>query len=843
MPFGLLSFAAPRYPHNGGRAQVNLNFLQIGGDYPFMNHLKTAQYWSFITNPTPTAPVSPDSLDDDGYPTSISNNGIYTRFFIPRQSARSGAYRVKWRGIGTIYCPNATSITGSKTSATADGGSFTFTPTTHDINLGISSIGATHITDLSFVHIDDIDDYDSGAVFNTYFKQKIKDGGFGVLRAMNWFVSNQCQASTWWTRRSPSYAYYSSSEYRPSIYCGETTNSGNDYSAAAPAICSATGAAWDGVLRDKTTVSVIFNVSATQSGLCSLDVGGTGPKNILNMYCNPLTAGGNSYPVGQTYQSLATLVYDSAIDAWIKQGGDAGSNSQGLNNGVPPELFLRLCEEVGAHPYVVAPHYALAPATDYMSSLAAYYRANSPSWMVPLYEGPNEQWNTFTGFTSVYYTSARQAFLNGVKFPGGVLTNTNYAASAMVYPVDVSGGSYVSGQKYMKITLSTTGNAFLKGSRFAFGANWSGVSSLNNQQGYVTGINIDGDPNTITAYVPYVSSMPDGVPASGTYTSGGTITPNANDYYNWYGQAMSELGQIISTEYSGNRAKYQVVCGVQTGTGDTTGNLNNSIPRMTALSYVLRADPQSPFTATPASDWVTTLAITTYFTPSNHGSGTETTQAAAYAGATFTGAISGTTLTTSSAQGTIAIGMTIQGIGDQGAAVAPGTVITGGSGTSWTVNNSQTVPSQRMVGGVDLTVPIDYEATVDSGSGAFTLTKLETLFANWKAWAQGYGVQRMVAYEGGYSPDLSNSNGNSNVDRLRIASKLAPDLETHTLRILNSFVGMTDETFTAEYPSLYLLASNPHINGYSQAVWSVMDDIYQYPPSPQWNAIVAFNNP
>ena len=53
--------------------------------------------------------------------------------------------------------------------------------------------------------------------------------------------------------------------------------------------------------------------------------------------------------------------------------------------------------------------------------------------------------------------------------------------------------------------------------------------------------------------------------------------------------------------------------------------------------------------------------------------------------ATFTGSIAGTALTSSTSAG-IAIGQNIVGAG-----VAPGTVITGGSGTSWTVSPSQTV--------------------------------------------------------------------------------------------------------------------------------------------------------
>ena len=60
--------------------------------------------------------------------------------------------------------------------------------------------------------------------------------------------------------------------------------------------------------------------------------------------------------------------------------------------------------------------------------------------------------------------------------------------------------------------------------------------------------------------------------------------------------------------------------------------------------------------------------------------------------AIFTGSISGTTLTVTNIQsGTIAIGQALFGVG-----VSQETVITGGSGTSWTVNLSQTVSATLM---------------------------------------------------------------------------------------------------------------------------------------------------
>ena len=56
-------------------SQVNLNFLQIGGDYPFLNCIKNAQRWGYLDN---SGLPEPSELDSDGYPIKISHSGVYT---------------------------------------------------------------------------------------------------------------------------------------------------------------------------------------------------------------------------------------------------------------------------------------------------------------------------------------------------------------------------------------------------------------------------------------------------------------------------------------------------------------------------------------------------------------------------------------------------------------------------------------------------------------------------------------------------------------------------------------------------------------------------------------------
>ena len=74
-----------------------------------------------------------------------------------------------------------------------------------------------------------------------------------------------------------------------------------------------------------------------------------------------------------------------------------------MANGVPPEICLQLCIELGMHPYFVTPYLTIDPPTDYMSGLATYCRDNAPAWMVPRFEGCNETWNFAGGFFATRY--------------------------------------------------------------------------------------------------------------------------------------------------------------------------------------------------------------------------------------------------------------------------------------------------------------------------------------------------------------------------------------------------------------------------------------------------------
>lgn len=637
------ALATPAAVFNGGRSQINLNFLQTGGDYPFLNCLKTAQNWNLIDN---SGLPDPSSLDSDGYPIRITNGGVYTVFFVPSQAARPGNYVITWTGNGTIYCGMSnTLVSGSKTS-TNGGGRYVFSTKDTRFVVGISVIGLPHITNLRVFHAADEPAINAGQVFGQMFKARLLEANFGVVRFLNWQSGNTSNVTTWSTRKPISYVFYAAHEFRPGLFAGTTTKVGNAYAASLPGFH----------LADKATVTVRFNASC--DGPCTLNVNGSGAINILSAYTTALTSG--TYPIGGTWQSLATLVYDATLNAWIKRGGDT-SGSAGIDSGCPPELMVQLCAEIGAHPHFVTPMLAIDPATDYMPNLASYCRTNGPAWMIPRFEGPNELWNFAYGFMP-----------------------TSYAVA--------------------------------KAGAYGWGA----------------------------------------------------------DYHNWYGKALSVLGQIVGIAYGLDRGKYQVLCGVQTATATSAGGAAASNARLLSTKYVSQSAPaQSPYNKTAAANWVTHVCTAQYITPSEYGTPQEAKDAAAYAAAP-----------TAAAQAAVATA---------------------------------------------------YANTVTSGPGSFTLPKVAALYANWKGWALSHGIKKMCGYEGGYSPDYT---GVAALDQLRAASKLTPILTSITLQNYETFVGLSDGSFTAEFPSCFQLSGpTPSSNA-----WSVLEDVYQTSVPPQWSGIVKFNH-
>lgn len=793
-----MTFAAA---FNGGKSQVNLNFIQTGGDYPFLNAMKSGQSWGWLDNTS--APVTPDILDSDGYPTSILHTGVYTVFYVPSQADRPGNYVITWDGNGTISCGmDNTLVSGSKTSA-ADSRRYVFSTADTRFVVGISAIGSPKITNIKVFHVDDETLINAGEVFGVKFKQRLVEGNIGVIRFLNWMRGNTTDITTWATRKPQTYAFYAGEEVRSALYAGTTTNVGNAYSVAAPS-------SWSGLV-DKAAVHIVFNASATQSGTCSLNVGGTGAINVLNQYSGPLSTGTNSYPVAGTFVSMATLVYDAVLNAWIKRGGDL--SSAGIDNGVPPELLMRLCAEVGAHPYFVAPKLACSPMTDWHTQLATYCRDNGPAWMVPRFEGPNELWNTAAGFTQTgYANSVANAYGwspsdDYHNWYGRVISTIGQAVSA-VYSANRTRYQVICGVQTSSSPSSS--NARLASTKYILQTPQSGYTATA-ASSWVTHV-------CCAQYITPVDQSNGNMTAEVAAFAGKAFKASIST-------TTMSVTKIIATDCA-PFAVGDTIFGnslFQSSSGPVTnGTKISALPVAQTITAISRANP----------------AVVTVTTPPADGTPVYIAGAATNG---MTQLPNGWYVAKSPSGGTYQLQSVSGSNIDSSAFTAySGSGATSRDAAAITVDKSQTVSSVYMTAATDLTQATTFCASVNNASGNYAVATVAAFYASWKTWAQGFSINKMCGYEGGYSPDYVSGDSTPTI-LLKSASKLDPNLALYTQMNYRNFVGLTDGTFTAEFPSCYKFSGNPSLNNRSGEAWSVLEDIYQTPSPPQWDAMRLFN--
>jgi hypothetical protein len=385
-------------PHNGKRSQVNFWFL--GGSDVFMNYFKVSSRLTFQDN---SGVPAPDTYNENGYLTSVSNGGVYTTFSVPSMDYRPGNYVLGWSGGATRNRRNFTNnlVSGSNTNLSTgvwNGQNgrmviqLTGTPTSAErlaIDIGYNAIDASSpMTDAWFVHEDDEVAYLAEKALGkeprlAEFEERLS--AFGVARFLDWQVINTSML-TLWEHVTPEGAFSYNVPWCPSgVFKGTTTNTGDDYEIAGV-----------GAPADKDTICIKFNANASSSTVTLNGIAVLGP------YGDGLFS--TERPVSGRF---ATLVYDEELDCWLKTGGDSsGLNVTGVQGGVPISICLDICRDLGIHPWFHAPYLALDPPTDFVTELAtackAYVEANA-TWMVPRFEPANEVWNSAAGFYATRY--------------------------------------------------------------------------------------------------------------------------------------------------------------------------------------------------------------------------------------------------------------------------------------------------------------------------------------------------------------------------------------------------------------------------------------------------------
>ena len=215
----------------------------------------------------------------------------------------------------------------------------------------------------------------------------------GVIRFLNWQGTNNSTVTNYASEKPETYYSYAADEYRSSI----TITSGGSGDAF-------TGTFGSGAPTDKLGILVRVDHSAVGTNW-TFNLNGTGAVPIYSIDA-PFYQTSNRAP---NAGSLMHLVYDADANLWYKAGG-FGGNQSGMRNGVPSSICMKLCAKIGAHPYFIVPNFATDPLTDWVTSVDNYIKANAPSWMIPRYEMPNENWNVSAFFASHYAADKSNAY-------------------------------------------------------------------------------------------------------------------------------------------------------------------------------------------------------------------------------------------------------------------------------------------------------------------------------------------------------------------------------------------------------------------------------------------------
>lgn len=528
----------------------------------------------------------------------------------------------------------------------------------------------------------------------------------------------------------------------------------------------------------KTPSGSVVTFSGSQSGTFTANVNVeillNGTTRVACGDASGTVIGSSTYPVAGDY---VTAVYDAVFNKYLLYGGGANGNVAGIDNGIPPEIFLQLCIEMGAHPYWVLPYLAGDPMTDWMPSLMQMHKTSAPSWMIPRFEGTNETWNTAGGFFQTIYAINRGAFYGwgspssssgyhnyygklmsvlgqvGAAIFGGVNLKTSYhiicgvqTAAFTSLPITsqnprLTSAQYVSSGVAQAPLVGSWGTITFTAVAANTG-NIGGTSLVSHVAvAQYTSSPIKGTLNTPNPTETALAARANGNVFAGSI-SGSVLTVTLMKTAGIvYGTGLIAVGDTI---YGNGVPNGTTVVSLGTGVGGTgTYNLSTSVPvNISSQDFVTVAD------LTAGADYVDT----------------------------FSGSASSFATVEYVLANTSRVQIWAAGLG---------------------VNN---------ICGYEGCYSPDYSGT----NGIANVGKTQLDIVRWS----GKNASSSTKYPG--------PNGG---------------LQKQTKDLLDGFVGLTGSGLIAEFPSNYLMGG-PFPSIY---VWSILEDIYANRPSPQWDAHSAFN--
>ncbi|SEE51567.1 hypothetical protein [Bradyrhizobium lablabi] len=822
MTVGLLSFSTQAFPFNAGKSQTNLNFLQGGGEFPFLNFMKIAQSWQWNDGST-TRPFTPDLFDSDFYPTTIVQGGVKVGgITIPSQTEYAGNWVVSWSGNGTLTLGAGTPVTNAVTAAISAGGTSykltigthtfivnqevalstfaspwtslngnsylitavdatsitiatglslgayvsggtaantlttslagsgstgrcVFAPTNVTQSVGITAIGSPRVTNLKLYNINDEATLNAGGVFGAKFKQRLQQAKFGAIRFLNWQNGNAGCATTWDTGNRPlTYYQYQSGQTRSDFYCGTTTNSGADYSVAAPTNWTTSGG---GTLpADKSTVHVVWGATSPTTSAV------TNTGNNVNWTAHGLQAGNQVIFTDSTGTNTGITV---SQNAW------PFTNLYYVHTVVSANQFTVSLTNGGSDVTITALNCTCRSMPTLNIGSTSAVTVLGPTCSPPSVSGGNY----FVGgsqnsLTTLIYDAAIGAWINqGLISAPGLLQNGVPVSLMIQLCKEVGAHPWFISPPYactpmtdyhtqLATLCKTTGQSWMVPRFEPPNELWNTAGGFN-QTKYAQAV--------ATAY-------------------GWGL-----DSDNWYGRAASTIGQAINAVYGGtpsSQTKYQMMIGFQTVTCGTPASV--PVARIQSTKYVLQS-PQSGYTASAASGWATHVTCNNYIIPSWWGRNQENVTAFAYY-VTNSGNPTAQAANAAAYEATINDGFactftngspgTVNAVGNGLAAgqivsfVTNGTFPTGLTISNYWVNtvidaDHFTLSSTDPNNGGATPVNISGSATGTTyciPNGVQTILAMYTYAQNIAALGAANGVNKISWYEGCYSPDYSSNN-------------------------------------------------------------------------------------
>lgn len=336
---------------NGGKAQVNVTLANPFLNFPFINACKAQGLPWLAVNSTDNAWHT--FYDSNGYPTQMPNgaSAVWETNQLWMYGQDGDVWVLDWPGTATLSLAaffvtgsiSANPISANRIEYTLTGGASMGSDSNGYINaallcrITISTMGANTFADgdIRFYPKSQESLLNAGHIFNPNFASVT--GPFGCLRSMNWCFDVQqptISIGQYGNRKTASaYSYFSFGDFLTNIFCGASTNSGNDYSVSQPP--SAIGSWAQGQMVQwylNATPTFRTPSAATNASMVHFTDNGHGLSNGDKIYFGPgfggvgsiwntLTQGGQHisviWPVTVIDANVFSVAFDStSAGAW-----------------------------------------------------------------------------------------------------------------------------------------------------------------------------------------------------------------------------------------------------------------------------------------------------------------------------------------------------------------------------------------------------------------------------------------------------------------------------------------------------------------------------------------------